>query len=478
MLLAASIAGCNLQQSASDFEVAVPVLWASGTDANSASGIESATVAVGQDSVPGFSVDMTDPTAEGVGPQWRAASGMAAAVGSLYSGVDPATVSVRFTVTGPIDGLSGGAMLTVGVIAALSGEQVLPRTTMTGALLPDGQIESVGAIPNKIRAAAEDDFETVLIPQANLMASPTQDGAPADMVAFGRDLGVTVVPVTDLVQAYQLLVGTELLKPAQMPDLSAAAQQQSRLLTTAMLDRSVALKKKSGAGLSPGQVARVDASLGRARVALKAGQVPATYALASTTYRELLEFASEQRTRAAIRSQGLGRVKSDVASRAQRVITETETTANALANTAGLPGSQQLMMALALTQLPIAQVTAARVNEVMTSPAADATAVVSAGLRSIKRVRPARSLCRIVPRSSPLVPNWGRAVLRSSTTCPVTQISSPKPGTPTLSSSASLLRTVQDQLLPMMRPQSRANSSAKPRLFRQTRRIWATKPGR
>ena len=106
-----------IEQIDGGFQITVPVLWAD--PASGASGVEPALVWAGDDAATDFRIDLRDLEAKGAGAAWQAASATAAAVGSLYSGLDPRDVDVSFTVTGPIDGPSAGAALTVGVLAAL-----------------------------------------------------------------------------------------------------------------------------------------------------------------------------------------------------------------------------------------------------------------------------------------------------------------------------------------------------------------------
>ena len=117
--LGMSLAGCGsttperagLQTIDGGRQITVPVLWSDPSRA--IGGVEPAVVKVGDGSATNFSSDLRDLEAKGAGAAWTAASASAAAVGALYSGRDPSDIDVSFTVSGPIDGPSAGALLTV-----------------------------------------------------------------------------------------------------------------------------------------------------------------------------------------------------------------------------------------------------------------------------------------------------------------------------------------------------------------------------
>ena len=52
------------------------------------------------------------------------------------------------------EGMSASSAVAVGIAAAWKGDDVKSDVTLTGKIMPDGQIESVGALPLKVEAAA------------------------------------------------------------------------------------------------------------------------------------------------------------------------------------------------------------------------------------------------------------------------------------------------------------------------------------
>ena len=210
LLALALVAGCAAKTSAPTAAtvpagtVTVPALWASSD--GSSSGIEPATVTATTGDAPFWAVDLATETAQGAGPAWRAASAQAAVVSTLFGVTDPAGLALSYGVTGPIDGPSAGAILTVGTVAALRGDTLDPHVTMTGTIGVDGTVGPVSAVAQKAEAAHAAGFTTLLVPV----------GGTPDVIPTGLD----VVEVRDLPEAYALMTGEPLLAPATAPAVS------------------------------------------------------------------------------------------------------------------------------------------------------------------------------------------------------------------------------------------------------------------
>ena len=220
MFLAVTLlAGCG-----SDGSRTVPVLWAATqSDGTVAGGIEPAKVEVQSIGEPGFTLSLEDIAAEGAGEQWQAASSSAAAVGTLLSGADPNDVDVSFEVTGPIDGPSGGAALTVGVLAAVRGDELRSGVTMTGTVNPDGSIGPVTNVATKVRAAAEEGYETVLIPVGTETEFDAETGEEIEIKELGRSLGVEVRVAPNIGAAYKAFTGNNIAPGSGSPPSRGAA---------------------------------------------------------------------------------------------------------------------------------------------------------------------------------------------------------------------------------------------------------------
>lgn len=66
------------------------------------------------------------------------------------------------------DGPSAGAVMAVGFLAVLRGDPIIRGIALTGTLEFDGRVGPVGAISDKVRAAAREHYRMVLIPQGQL----------------------------------------------------------------------------------------------------------------------------------------------------------------------------------------------------------------------------------------------------------------------------------------------------------------------
>lgn len=192
-------------------QIVVPALWANGETGHG--GIEPATIWVDTHRTSdqlSYEVNLSDVKSKGGGAMWQAATSSAAAIGALFSGFDPDNIAYRFDITGPIDGPSAGGILTVGVLAAINNHSLLAGTTMTGTIAPDGSIGPVGLVALKLSAAAEAGYQRVLIPAAVTTVADPDTGKILDTQAFGKTVGVDVIYVHTLEQAYFEFTGEEL----------------------------------------------------------------------------------------------------------------------------------------------------------------------------------------------------------------------------------------------------------------------------
>ena len=278
LLVIVAFPGCGGgSKSSKGYTITAPVLWAgAGSNGQINSGIENATVSAGDFEQPGFTIDLASVKAKDAGPQWLAASASAAAVATLLSGKDPAHVNLSYTITGQIDGPSGGAMLTVASLAAIRGLKLAEKTTMTGTISPDGSVGRVGEIPAKLRGAAKAGYTTVLLPVTNLTASG--EASTSDMVEFGRTLGLDVQGVEDVAAAYKVFTGetiypTAAPAPALLPATTAVVTAQ----TTRLLDR---IRLESSWSTS----SSITLELGQASAALASGDIAKAYGLGVDAY--------------------------------------------------------------------------------------------------------------------------------------------------------------------------------------------------
>lgn len=269
----------------------VPALWAGRTMAGEdTGGIEPAVIKVSSGGSGDFDINLDGIEAAGTGPAWTAASASAAAIGTLYSGTDPSVIHIDFTVTGPIDGPSAGAILTVGVLAAIKGQALDPTVTMTGTIAPDGSVGSVSGIEAKLTAAHEAGFKTVLVPAVNLAESKRAGagggGGGPDLADYGANLGLTVTGVNDAGEAYRAFTHTAVVDDeapaAQLQAAAASVAQKSAEALIARLNTAL----NNGTSL-PGRD-ELAAETRKAQQAADSGNVALAYGLAADAYRQLV----------------------------------------------------------------------------------------------------------------------------------------------------------------------------------------------
>ncbi len=236
--LSVAAAACSASSPESGGQT-VPVLWAGRNSGGElVGGVEPAVVDVRTDTEARFEVILDSLEAKGAGSMWLATSSLAAVLATLNAGVDPRLVDIDFEITGPIDGPSGGAILTIGTLAAMRGDTIRPAVTMTGTIAPDGTIGMVGEIPTKIEAAAEAGFRTVLVPAgaAAVFPGPVGTTGALDLIALGRELGVEVIEVGQLDEAYVYFTGASIAPPSSATiSLAPSVLSVVDSLTTALV---------------------------------------------------------------------------------------------------------------------------------------------------------------------------------------------------------------------------------------------------
>lgn len=228
-------------------QITFPVLWAgSNADGTPAAGIEPATIAVDTEGDAQFTLDLDDVRAKKAGAQWLAATTSAAAVATLLTGADQSAVDLRYGITGPIDGPSGGAALTVGTMAAITGDPVKPKVAMTGTISPDGTVGTVSQVPAKVRAAKKAGYELVLVPWGSRREFDPQSRREVSLPALGRSLGIEVRVVRSVAEAYRAFTGSTVVPPPEATPLITPQALQVAQRTTR---RSVAaLNREFAAG--------------------------------------------------------------------------------------------------------------------------------------------------------------------------------------------------------------------------------------
>ena len=181
----------------------------------------------------------------GAGPQWQVSGWMAATFASLETGEPLHRFQVLYDVEGRLEGLSAGALLTVGVMNALKNDPIRTDVTITGTINPDGTIGAVEGLLEKIEAAVKDNLKIILIPSIQNTIQDPSSGKQIDVVSFGQEIArtsgredVKIIPVTGIQEAYTYFLPDNLSTPPQSrqgktpstPSLSSVQKAKLRSL--------------------------------------------------------------------------------------------------------------------------------------------------------------------------------------------------------------------------------------------------------
>lgn len=162
-------------------------------------------------------VGFFESSAGAIGDQMNASGWLSALVSAELADADLRDYRLSYSWSGLVDGPSAGGLMTSGVLALLRGEDFLGDATMTGTINPDGTIGPVGGIAYKIEGVAEAGIARFAIPLGKRQSVNPCTGATEDMVEIGRALGVEVVEVGDIYEAYAFLTGVTLPRPEMRP---------------------------------------------------------------------------------------------------------------------------------------------------------------------------------------------------------------------------------------------------------------------
>jgi predicted S18 family serine protease len=192
--------------------ISIPILAVSSEDEVAAGSISTLAIQVERQSAPlGLIIEFNEGSraygtfkGRALEEDSKEAARTAVLAASKIAGEDSETLRVTFKAVSNaylIGGPSASASIAVAIIAALRGIRILPDVVITGATDVDGHILPVGGLPAKIHAAAAAGLTTVLIPAGQ---ARTRDW---DLLLLSESLGVTVVEVATVKDAYEKMTG-------------------------------------------------------------------------------------------------------------------------------------------------------------------------------------------------------------------------------------------------------------------------------
>lgn len=163
------------------------------------------------------SVGIVETTASGAGDQWLTTLWQSAFVATQAT--DSSLLDFEFTlrVGGGIDGPSAGLLTASTLTALIRGKKVLPHTTMTGSVNPDGSAGPVEDVLSRLRSAATAGVKRFGFP-LGARQQVDASGEVTDLLVEGKKLGVEVKELSGLDDAYVFLTGEALPRPVAVGD--------------------------------------------------------------------------------------------------------------------------------------------------------------------------------------------------------------------------------------------------------------------
>lgn len=187
-----------------------PLFYTDGADGPSG-GSSEMTIELRETKSKNITVAISNDEVKGSGDQWIASAWNAMTVSTLITGASLDKRQFQVSTTGFIDGPSAGALMTVGAISLIRGDKIDSDVTMTGTINPDGTVGPVGGIEYKLSGAKKSGKSKVLIPSGQLKEAD-ENGDIVNLKKLGSDMGLEVIEVTNIYEAYKEFTGKILPK--------------------------------------------------------------------------------------------------------------------------------------------------------------------------------------------------------------------------------------------------------------------------
>ncbi|MDP2273002.1 MAG: S16 family serine protease [Archangium sp.] len=155
--------------------------------------------------------------ASGTGDQWLTTLWQAAFIATQATNSSLLDFEFTLRVAGAIDGPSAGLLTTSTLAALIKGKKVLPHTTLTGSINPDGSVGPVGGVLQRLRGAAAGGVKRFGFPLGGRQQVDAS-GEVTDLLVEGKKLGVEVKELGGLDDAFLFLTGQALPRPAPVSE--------------------------------------------------------------------------------------------------------------------------------------------------------------------------------------------------------------------------------------------------------------------
>jgi len=156
------------------------------------------------DRIP-LSIAVIEDTPGGAGESMRASIWLAAMVAALERHDDLSGVRLSLELNGQIDGPSAGTVICLAILTALDGRDFPGDCAATGSVMPDGTIGGVGAIADKIKAAARAGVRRVFVPAYLRFEPDPVTGEEVDLKRLAASVNIELIPAENIGQAFRML---------------------------------------------------------------------------------------------------------------------------------------------------------------------------------------------------------------------------------------------------------------------------------
>lgn len=209
----------------------VPFVWFSGQGEHAKGGSSPMTIRVEPNESGQVAVGVIEELSGGAGSMWRASAWIAAFSATQALGKRLGDYEFIIKSSAIVDGPSASMLMTVSMMALMRGESLLPGSTMTGTINPDGTCGPVGGIVQKMEGAKAAGLKRFAYPVGLRHHKDQRTGKLVDLEAHARSLGLQVREVNDLFDAYTFLTGVELPRhtPATERQMEPSVEHIARM---------------------------------------------------------------------------------------------------------------------------------------------------------------------------------------------------------------------------------------------------------
>jgi pSer/pThr/pTyr-binding forkhead associated (FHA) protein len=192
-------------------EATVQFVWFNGqAGANATGGTAPVRIRLSPNRTGTVSVGVSEEYAGGGGNQWRTAVWLAAFNATRTMGASITDCEFNVHVSGHTDGPSAGMLTTAAMLALLRGKEIRQDTTMTGTINPDGTAGPVAGIVQKMEGAKKAGLKRFGFPLGSRNQKDQKSGQDVDLLLVGQKMGLEVVEIGDLYEAYEFLTRDKL----------------------------------------------------------------------------------------------------------------------------------------------------------------------------------------------------------------------------------------------------------------------------